>query len=289
MLLILASIVSWHGGARVASRRGEVRMAAGTDVPSIIYGGGRIGSLLKEIGCEGDAVVKRGEPFPAEPAQGPIYVATRNDALAGIIADTPAHRREDLVFMQNGMLDAFLASQGLADATQVLLYLAVTKLGAEPIDGITDLCSDGLTSAKGKWAGAFRARLANGGLTCQVKEGAEYDKAMLEKHIWICSFMLVGALHGGLTVGQVESEHSAELRALVAELAAAGEVALGVSLEAGVYDRLAAYGRSVHFFPTAVKEFEWRNGWFYELSQRAAAEGKPDPLPLHTAGLEKLG
>ena len=47
MLLILASIVSWHGGARVASRRGEVRMAAGTYVPSIIYnGGGRIGSLM---------------------------------------------------------------------------------------------------------------------------------------------------------------------------------------------------------------------------------------------------
>jgi hypothetical protein len=49
-------------------------------------------------------LLKRGDPFPAEPASGPIYVCTRNDALAGIVDATPAHRREDLVFLQNGML-----------------------------------------------------------------------------------------------------------------------------------------------------------------------------------------
>ena len=189
-----------------------------SDVPSIIVGGGRIGSTLASFGES--VILKRGEPFPSEPATGPIYVCTRNDALAGIIDATPEHRREDLVFMQNGMLEAFLASKGLASATQVLLYLAVSKMGEAPIDGITDTNPDGLTTAKGKWAGAFAARVAKGGLTCRLLDGDEYAKAMLEKHVWICAFMMTGALNGGITVGEVESTHAGQLQGLVEEMCA---------------------------------------------------------------------
>lgn len=64
-------------------------------------------------------LVKRGEPIPDIPESGPIYVCTRNDALAGIIESTPPNRREDLVFLQNGMLGDFLEAQGLPDASQV--------------------------------------------------------------------------------------------------------------------------------------------------------------------------
>lgn len=71
----------------------------------------------------------------------------------------------------------------------MLLYLAVSKLGEAPIDGITDTNPDGLTTAKGKWAEAFAARIAKGGLTCRLLDGDEYAKAMLEKHVWICAFM----------------------------------------------------------------------------------------------------
>jgi len=261
----------------------------GADVASVVVGGGRIGSLLGQLGVQGDVVLTRGEPLPAQPASGPIYVATRNDDLQAIVDSTPPERRGDLVFMQNGMLGAFLAKNGLADNTQVLLYLAVAKLGEKPIDGITELNPEGLTAATGKWAAAFKARLAKGELTCRELDGDEYSAAMLEKHVWICAFMLVGALNGGVTVGAVESDHAAQLRALVDELCAAGEEALGVKLEPGAFDRLAAYGRSVAHFPTAVKELEWRNGWFYALSRKAVDAGKPDPMPLHTAGLVELG
>ncbi|KAG8458920.1 hypothetical protein KFE25_004254 [Diacronema lutheri] len=262
-------------------------MSSGVDVPSIIVGGGRIGTTLAELGPS--TIVKRGDPFPAEPTSGPIYVCTRNDALAGIVAMTPPDRRADLVFMQNGMLGKFLEAQGLAANTQVLLYLAVSKMGEKPIDGITDLNPEGLTAATGKWSRAFADRLKKGGLTCRALDGEAYTKAMLEKHVWICSFMLVGALNGGVTVGEVGTAHAAQLADVVAELSAAGEQALGVKLELGVYGRLEAYGRSVSHFPTAVKEFEWRNGWFHELSKAALAAGAPDPMPLHTAGLLKLG
>jgi hypothetical protein len=100
--------------------------------------------------------------------------------------------------------------------------------------------------------------------------------------------MLVGSKHK-VTVGEVESAHSQEVSALITELVAAGSAALGVQLEPGVVERLKAYARSVAHFPTAVKEFEWRNGYFYGLTQQAAAEGREDPCPLHTALLREVG
>lgn len=105
----------------------------------------------------------------------------------------------------------------------------------------------------------------------------------------VCSaFMLVGAKHKA-SVGEVESGHTQEVSELIAELAAAGAADLGVSLEPGVVERLLAYARSVAHFPTAVKEFEWRNGYFWGLSEAAAAAGRPDSCPRHSALLREVG
>ncbi len=76
---------------------------------------------------------------------------------------------------------------------------------------------------------------------------------------------------------------------LIDELAAAGSKELEVVLDPEVPQRLCAYARSVAHFPTAVKEFEWRTGFFYDLSKRALTGGKADPCPLHTAWLKKVG
>jgi hypothetical protein len=99
--------------------------------------------------------------------------------------------------------------------------------------------------------------------------------------------MVVGAKHK-VTVGEVESQHKQEVSELIEELAAAGADALGVQLEGGVVERLNAYARSVAHFPTAVKEFEWRNGYFYGLTQQALQQGRPDPCPKHTALLMEV-
>ena len=102
--------------------------------------------------------------------------------------------------------------------------------------------------------------------------------------------MLVGAKHGGITVGEVEAAHTAEVDALISELSAAGASALGgLTLGPNLEARLRAYARSVAHFPTAIKEFEWRNGWFWEASKKARAAGARDPTPLHTALLKELG
>ena len=98
------------------------------------------------MGSGGDLMVRRGDAFPADaPAGCPIFVCTRNDALDGIIEACPAERREDLVFMQNGMLQPYLDAKGLGDNTQALIYMAVAKLGDKPTDGVTDTDPEGLT------------------------------------------------------------------------------------------------------------------------------------------------
>jgi hypothetical protein len=37
-----------------------------------------------------------------------------------------------------------------------------------------------------------------------------------------------------------------------------------------------------------MEQFKWRNGWFYSLTEKALAAGKPDPCPLHTAWLKEI-
>lgn len=256
-------------------------------VPAVIVGGGRVGRALQGMGSGDDLLVKRGDSVPLDFA-GPILVCTRNDDLDAVLESTPKSRWSDLVFFQNGMLEPWLQSKGLSDADQVLAYFAVSKLGEPPIDGKTDTNPEGLTAAYGKWASAVAGRLHAGGLSCKVLDKEAFQKQMLEKLIWISAFMLVGARHPGATVGVVEKEFRSEVSSLIGELASAAAVEKGIVFDEGMEDRLCAYSRAVSHFPTAAKEFKWRNGWFYSLSQKAIAEGKPDPCPLHTEWLKEL-
>lgn len=143
-----------------------------------ILGGGRIGSLLGSAGnC---AVLGREDSIDPE-GTGPILIATRNDALDGIVENCPENRRKDLVFLQNGYLDNFLEEKGLLDNTQALLFFSVTKLGADPVDGITTVNPEGLTAATGVHAQAFADRLAALNLKCNVVTSEQYRPAMFEK------------------------------------------------------------------------------------------------------------
>ncbi len=260
--------------------------AATAQAPFTIIGGGRVGQAISEMGSGQDVVLGRGQPI--EGPSGPIVVCTRNDDLAAIVEATPESRRKDLVFIQNGMLQPWLDARGLGDNTQVLVYFAVAKKGDAPTDGKTDVNPEGLTAAYGPHAEVFAARLHAAGLSCKVLDRTAFQKSMLEKLIWICSFMLVGAKNGGCLVGEVEANHRAEVEKLIGELANAGSAALGVTLDAGIEERLCAYARSVAHFPTAVKEFDWRNGWFYGLSKSEMDAGKADPCPTHTAWLKEV-
>ena len=191
------NLVARRGGCSRSSVvvRVSAMSASSENVPAIIVGGGRVGQPLADMGVPGDVILKRGDAFPSSPATGPIFVCTRNDALQGVIDQTPESRRGDLVFLQNGMLQPWLDARGLGDNTQALIYFAVAKLGEKPTDGITDNNPEGLTATNGKWGGALAARLAAGNLTCHVLDKPAFKGSMYEKLIWICAFMVVGAAH----------------------------------------------------------------------------------------------
>ncbi|RDX78550.1 hypothetical protein CR513_41159, partial [Mucuna pruriens] len=310
----MASWVSFSISPTTSALRFKVSAMATKVAPAVIVGGGRVGRALQDMGSGEDLLVRRGESVPLN-LEGPIFVCTRNDDLDSVLESTPPSRwagqclsssalislDNDLVFFQNGMMEPWLESKGLSDANQVLAYFAVSKLGEPPIDGKTDTNPEGLTAAFGKWASVVAARLNAGGLSCkdnishahlclksQVLDKEAFQKQMLEKLIWICSVMLVGARHGGVSVGVVEKEFRSELSSLITELASAAASEKGLTFEEAMEDRLCAYSRAVAHFPTAVKELKWRNGWFYSLSEKAKAQGKPDPCPLHSQWLKEL-
>jgi hypothetical protein len=237
-----------------------------------IIGSGRVGSTL--AGAGNCVVLGREDEIDAD-GEGPILVATRNDALDGIIEKCPESRRADLVFMQNGYLDAYLDSKGLLQNTQVLLYLSVAAMGAEVVDGVTSFNPEGLTAATGVHAQAFADRLAALNLKCNVVDMAAYKPAMFEKLIWISVYMLVGAVKECKSVGEAGSEHGELVQQLVNELTAAISAKEGIAFPEGTMARLAAYTDVVSGFPAAVKEFEWRNKYFYDMGDEA--------VPTHNA------
>ncbi len=124
---------------------------------------------------------------------------------------TTPHSHIDLVFIQNGMLQPWLDARNLGNNTQVLVFFAVAAKGDPPLDGKTEVNPEGLTAAHGPHATAVAARLHAHGLSCKVLDRLNFQKSMLEKLVWICAFMLVGAKHGGVSVGEVESTYNAEV------------------------------------------------------------------------------
>ena len=236
---------------------------------TIVIGGGRIGSLISSDDAKllgrSDSISKSIDPN----GTGPIYIATRNDVLSSIVDDCPPSRRKDLVFLQNGYLDNFLREKGLLDNTQALLYLSVTAKGVDPVDGITSMSPEGLTAATGEHAQAFANRLAKLGLKCNVVTAEEYRPAMFEKLIWIATYMLVGTAKDCTSVGQAGTEHRQLVRDVISELTTAVAIKEKITFATGTIERLEAYTDVVAGFPCGVKEFEWRNKYFYDLGDSA--------------------
>ena len=78
--------------------------------------------------------------------------------------------------------------------------------------------------------------------------------------------------------------------AVAAPPAAPPPASLSVSLFAGLDDRLAAYADQMEFLPTSIRDFPFRNGYFYKYSLMAGVRTNaagmriemPDTTPLHT-------
>jgi hypothetical protein len=77
--------------------------------------------------------------------------------------------------------------------------------------------------------------------------------------------MLVGTAMDCTSVGQAGSEHRQLVRDVISELTSAVSSKEGIEFIPGTIERLEAYTDVVSGFPCGVKEFEWRNRYFYDL------------------------
>lgn len=91
--------------------------------------------------------------------------------------------------------------------------------------------------------------------------------------------MLVGTARDCASVGQAGSQHRALVESLINELTSAVSAKERIAFPPGTIERLAAYTDVVRDFPCGVKEFEWRNRYFYDLGD--------DACPIHNGLLRE--
>lgn len=91
--------------------------------------------------------------------------------------------------------------------------------------------------------------------------------------------MLVGTAKECSSVGQAGSEHTQLIRDIISELVSAVSAKEEIVFPSGTIERLAAYTDVVADFPCGVKEFEWRNKYFYDLGDGSC--------PLHNGLLRE--
>lgn len=269
------------------------------DGPSIIVGGGKIGTMLEDFGKRRgfeDLIVNRGDPIPAD-WFGPVYVCVPIDDVESVLAACPPEKKDDLVFVQDGMLEPLFQRHGLYGPTQATLWLACMRKGGKPVDGLTSEAPEGLTTVSGKWAGAVAMRLSTGDLACKESMDRDARRVMLEKLVFCSAYNLVGTVHGHskddpLTVGEVAEKHSEEVGAISRELASFIRYTLSVSLFSGIEERLQAYAQRMEFMKckSISKDFEFFNGYFYKFAKMAGTRVTPagikvevpDTTPIHT-------
>lgn len=248
----------------------------------IVIGAGRVGSGLetsaKAHGLPMTLIDRTtGWATLDAPAGDPVMLAVRNDDLREILPRIPIHRRDDLVFVQNGAIRELLASEGLAGATRGVLYVLAARRGESPTPGGNNVFSGPRASAVASWLGQI-------GLPSEAVDAAAFAEVEVEKLLWLACNGVLCEVHAA-TVGGIADGHRPELETLVRELAPVGRAAWGVRAdERWLVDRMVAYSRAIPEYRASVKEWPWRNGW---LRAQAAQHGLP--TPIHDALLARLG
>ncbi|KAG8462558.1 hypothetical protein KFE25_010383 [Diacronema lutheri] len=259
------------------------------DGPALVVGGGRMGSLLLgKGGFDGDLLLRRGEPIPAD-FEGAVHVCVPNAELLGVIDSCPPEKYDDLVFWQEPQIEPVLKRRAMAENTQVCAYFSVPARGGKPRDVMVaqDLEPDGLTSVTGKWSAAVMQRLARAELSCKQLNKRDYRRAAIERHIFICAYHLVGTVQGHmsgrtLTIGEVDRFSYKEIEPMVRQLGYTSRTMLSAAPKTGLEERLSAVATAVADTPCELVHFKTRNGFWYDYAQMALTNKFDDPMTLHT-------
>lgn len=249
-----------------------------------LIGAGRVGGALAAAATQHEEsciLVDRHRGWESlTTTTGPILVTVRNDDLQEVLVRVPGSRRDDLVFVQNGMLRDWLAQEGLAHATRGLLFFAVPSRGA-PID------PGGTSVFWGRHAAVVVRFLTALQISAQAVETRPFAVLELEKLTWNAAFGLL-CERFKTAVGVVVEAHAQPMHALLEELIDVGDRALDLGLSAeergAMVARLTQYSLSIPSYRGAVKEWPWRNGWFVEQAQRLGRATPHHDALLHATG-----
>ena len=99
--------------------------------------------------------------------------------------------------------------------------------------------------------------------------------------------MLVGTAKGCKSVGQAGDDYNELVTEVIVELMNAIEQNENVIFPEGTIPRLAAYTDVVTDFPCAVKEFQWRNQYFYNLMNKDGDSANAAACPTHNQLLQE--
>ena len=249
----------------------------------IVIGAGRVGEALRRASTRCGAscrIVSRttGWSYLEEEGGVPVLVAVRNHDLDEVISKVPRHRRDDLVFLQNGLFDPLLDRHDLGGCSRGLLYFAVPRWGDDLACGQTSW----FTGPQGERVTSWMQGL---GVKAASVERHVFGQHELEKVCWLVTHGLLCAVHK-VTVGEVAEHHQEALLALTTELLEVAAVERDVGCDpASMVARLCSYSRTIPSFCASVKEWEWRDGWFVEAATKHGVHTPTHHGLLRSAGL----
>jgi ketopantoate reductase len=228
--------------------------------------GGRLAGALERAGCE-VLPVRRGSGWdeavdPADPAT--RIVAVREEDLAGVLDRLPSSLRPRTVLVQNGFLEAV---HGELEVGRGLIWF--TSKG----EFFRELCP---SIFHGPQASELVDALRRGGLSVERAGGGErFLREMIVKGIWNGVVGLPLAVHG-VDLASYLDDHDDELRALVAESAAAAGAAYGVELAPReALEKIRRTTTELGWVKGGAKALPWRNGAIVRFGRR---HGIPTPV-----------
>ena len=246
----------------------------------IILGNGRVGGGLyrraQRFSVDASLVGRTdGRELLREDVQQPILVCTNAGDLRELIRGLPSSRLDSLIFVQNGMIDPVLQSLDCGGCTRGLLYFAVPTRGAEIEPGGVSIFTGAHAEYVSKWFQYVE-------LEAEVVTRESFSTEMASKLIWNCTFGLMCDVYQ-VSVGVLVEEHRTEVDALIAELCMVAGEGIGCALEpVQISADLCAYSLSIHGYRGALKQWEWRNGWFVDVAERMSLS-----TPIHARLLER--
>ena len=230
---------------------------------AIVGSEGRIGGLVMGM-ADSDwrilGITRMLDPVgldrPVDRDRLPILVCTRNDHLPEALAGVH-HRHPDLVFVQNGMVQPFLAEQG-SGCTQGVLWVAVPRRGDSPVPG-------GRSVFHGPWAKPIAALFDGMASMPQRSTARPGGRLRSNSRGSVCSECW--ALHSGERWAR-SSRGTRGRRALSDELHPLLVQEPGLDLDAAGLRAASRPTRSGFRTSLSIKEWRWRNGWQRDAGAR---------------------